>query len=104
MRANTLLLCVEEKSGKVVGMVTLMQSIQPYGNFATIEDVATHPDHQRKGLSEALVKIAIDTAREAGYDTIKLTSKPKRAPARSLYEKLGFKSDGETEKFKLPLK
>ena len=42
------------------------------------------------GVGEALTRAALDEARARGLGAVDLTSRPSRAAAHRLYEKLGF--------------
>jgi ribosomal protein S18 acetylase RimI-like enzyme len=44
-----------------------------------------------KGIGEALVRHALNMARDAGADGVALTSNPKREAANRLYQRIGFK-------------
>jgi ribosomal protein S18 acetylase RimI-like enzyme len=59
------------------------------GDFA-IENVATLPEFQRRGLSEALVNRTIEDARRRGYKLIQISAYIGNDPARAVYEKCGF--------------
>ena len=45
---------------------------------------------RRLGIGEALVRHAIEVAREAGANGVSLTSNPQRAAANQLYVSMGF--------------
>jgi ribosomal protein S18 acetylase RimI-like enzyme len=86
--ATTLLVGIVET--RMVGMLTLVVVRIPTGIRAHIEDVVVLSEYQRSGLGRALGLAAIERAREAGARTIDLTSRPERAAAIRLYERLGF--------------
>lgn len=74
----------------VVGTLTLVGFTIPSGRRAWIEDVVVDESSRRRGVGEALVNEALSLARRDGVRTVELTSRPSRAAARRLYEKLGF--------------
>jgi ribosomal protein S18 acetylase RimI-like enzyme len=55
-----------------------------------IEDVVVDGNARRRGIAEALVRRALDLARDAGADGVSLTSNPQRIAANHLYQALGF--------------
>jgi putative acetyltransferase len=48
------------------------------------------PAHQQKGIAQALLQKAIQFARQAGYQKIRLDTLSSMVPAMRLYEKNGF--------------
>lgn len=75
----------------IVGILTLVVYRVPTGIHARIEDVVMDEVMRGKGIGEALVRYALNMAREAGADGVALTSNPKREAANRLYQRLGFK-------------
>ena len=57
---------------------------------AWIEDVVVDGAYRRQGIGNALVRAAIERAREAGARRVDLTSRPTREAANRLYRRLGF--------------
>lgn len=86
--AITLLLA--RSGGKIVGTLTLAMFPIPTGLRAWIEDVVVDSSARGQGVGEALSKEAISIAAAAGARTIDLTSRPSRAAAGRLYERIGF--------------
>lgn len=56
--------------------------------------VATRPSARRRGLAEALLADALERLGRAGIATVFLEVDEGNAPARTLYEKLGFEEVG----------
>ncbi|SCX53130.1 Ribosomal protein S18 acetylase RimI [Klenkia marina] len=87
------LLVVVEHTGAVVG--TLQLSVLPSlagqgARRAQLEAVRVHRDHRSAGLGSALVRWAVDEARDRGCALVQLTSDAQRPAAHAFYERLGF--------------
>ena len=87
--ATTILLAREDDT--IVGTLTLALFPIPTGLRALIEDVVVDEGARGRGAGEALIREAVRLASEAGARTVDLTSRPERAAANRLYEKLGFR-------------
>ncbi|HLO15113.1 MAG TPA: GNAT family N-acetyltransferase [Anaerolineales bacterium] len=79
-----------EQNGPIVGILSLTIYRVPTGLRAIIEDVIVDKTMRRRGIGEALVRSAIDLAREAGASGVSLTSNPQREAANGLYQSMGF--------------
>ena len=79
-----------DKDGPIVGILCLTIYRVPTGLRSIIEDVIVDDSMRRRGIGEALVRRALDLAREAGADGVSLTSNPQREAADRLYQSLGF--------------
>jgi len=79
-----------DEIGEIVGMLSLTVYRVPTGIRSIIEDVVVDEKMRRRRVGEALVRRAIDLAREAGADGISLTSNPQREAANRLYQTIGF--------------
>ena len=67
-----------------------------------LEDLFVRPEAQGSGLGRALVTAAIERARARGCRRMELDADEHNAPARALYESLGFRSGaGEPGRFAL---
>ncbi|MGW1957244.1 GNAT family N-acetyltransferase [Streptomyces sp. NPDC001920] len=62
----------------------------PSGLRARIEDVVVDGAARGYGVAGLLMGEAVRLARESGARTVDLTSRPDRAAANRLYERLGF--------------
>lgn len=60
------------------------------GKRAQIEGVRVHEDWRSRGVGEALMRHAIDLAREADCVLVQLTTDRRREAAHRFYERLGF--------------
>jgi len=74
----------------IAGILCLSIYRVPTGLRSVIEDVIVDENARRQGIGEALVRYAIELAKEAGADGISLTSNPQREAANQLYQSLGF--------------
>ncbi len=87
---SVLLVARESDTGPIVGSATLSILRTPTGTHARLEDVVVDGAVRGKGIGEALTLEVIHLAKEAGADTIALTSNPRREAANRLYQRLGF--------------
>ena len=89
--SSTLLVARDpDETSPIAGILCLTVYRVPTGLRSIIEDVVVDEARRRRGIGEALVRHAIDLAREAGADGISLTSNPQRQAANRLYQALGF--------------
>ena len=80
-----------DNAADIAGVLTLIVYRVPTGIRARIEDVVVDEPARGKGVGEALMRHALNMARDAGADGVALTSNPSREVANRLYQKLGFK-------------
>ncbi|GMV34012.1 MAG: GNAT family N-acetyltransferase [Chloroflexi bacterium] len=99
--SSTLLLARADDGG-IVGALNLTVYRVPTGVRSIIEDVIVDTSARGRGVGQALMKRAIELAKEKGAKNIALTSNPARAAANRLYVKLGFKKR-ETNAYQLNL-
>jgi ribosomal protein S18 acetylase RimI-like enzyme len=76
--------------GEIMGALTLVTFPIPTGTRAWIEDVVVDAAARGQGVGAALTQEAVRLARAQGARTVDLTSRPSRAAANRLYERLGF--------------
>jgi ribosomal protein S18 acetylase RimI-like enzyme len=86
--ATTLL--VARRGSQIVGMCTLATFYIPTGVRSWIEDVVVDKTARGLGIGTALVEAAVHLAGEARARSVDLTSRPERAEANLLYQRLGF--------------
>jgi ribosomal protein S18 acetylase RimI-like enzyme len=89
-------LLVARVDGEITGTLTLVLSPIPTGLRAWIEDVVVDEAARGHGVGAALTREAVRLARAAGARTVDLTSRPSRAAANRLYERLGFQPRDST--------
>ncbi len=90
-------LYVAEEGGAIVGTFALlvMDNLGHLGTpSAIIEDVAVTPERQGAGLGQAMMRRALDIAREKGCYKATLSSNLKRERAHAFYDQLGFERHG----------
>ena len=81
------------RSGDIIaGTLSLVMFPIPTGMRAWIEDVIVDEAARGQGIGEALTVQALRLAEAAGARTVDLTSRPSRAAAGRLYERVGFGS------------
>jgi len=96
-------LFVARDAGAIVGTLTLVVVRIPTGIRARVEDVVVDEAARGQGVGEALSRAALLKAAEAGAKTVDLTSRPERAAANRLYERLGFeRRDTSVYRCRLP--
>ena len=89
--ASTLLIARDpDENGPIAGILCLTIYRVPTGVRSIIEDVVVDETKRRRGMGEALVRRAIDLARESGANGVSLTSNPTREAANKLYQAIGF--------------
>lgn len=93
---------VARSDGAIRGTLTLAMFPIPTGLRAWIEDVVVDDAARGQGVGAALTQEALRIARAAGARTVDLTSRPSRAAAGRLYERLGFETR-ETRMYRYPL-
>ncbi|HET9913400.1 MAG TPA: GNAT family N-acetyltransferase [Anaerolineales bacterium] len=79
-----------DENGSIVGILCLTVYRVPTGLRSIIEDVIVDETMRRRGIGEALMRHAIELAREAGAEGVSLTSNPQREAANKLYQSMGF--------------
>ena len=79
-----------DENSEIAGILTLVIYRVPTGVRCIVEDVVVDEKLRRRGIAEALLRHAIDIAREAGASGVALTSNPRREAANKLYQALGF--------------
>lgn len=80
-------------------------AVVAYGGLLTVLDegqvtnIATHPDHRRRGLGECVLKALLEKATQKGLSFVTLEVREGNAPAIALYQKLGFSVVGRRPRF-----
>ncbi|MGY4644887.1 GNAT family N-acetyltransferase [Cellulomonas sp. URHB0016] len=83
-------LLVARVDGRIAGSLTLAVFAIPTGRRAWVEDVVVDAGARGRGVGEALTRAALERATALGARTVDLTSRPSRAAANRLYQRVGF--------------
>jgi len=86
----SMLFLARADDGVIVGALSLTVYRVPTGIRSIIEDVIVDESARGQGIGEALIRRALETAKEADATHVTLTSNPKREAANRLYQKMGF--------------
>ncbi len=76
--------------GQIAGVLTLTIYRVPTGLRSIVEDLVVDEGMRRRGIGEALIRFAIELAREAGANGVALTSNFQRQAANQFYPTMGF--------------
>lgn len=79
-----------DDDGAIVGVSTLAVFPIPTARRAWVEDVIVDEAVNGRGIGRQLTEAMLERARELGCTTVDLTSRPSRAAANHLYQKVGF--------------
>ena len=82
---------VWEEDKKIVGNASLVPFRDRGKRIHLIANVATHPDHRRRGIARALTERTMQYARERSSTALWLHVRDDNPGAIKLYEDLGFK-------------
>lgn len=89
--ASILLVAIDrDDADRILGSLTLAWFRIPTGVRAWIEDVVVDEVARGIGVGESLNRVALERARDLGARTVDLTSRPSRAAANRLYQRIGF--------------
>ncbi|HUF53914.1 MAG TPA: GNAT family N-acetyltransferase [Dehalococcoidia bacterium] len=91
-------LLVSDDARSILGTLALVivENLSHRGSpYAIIENVVVDEAARGRGHGEALIRAAIEQAREAGCYKISLTSNKRRTNAHRFYERLGFQRTHE---------
>lgn len=94
-RPEMLFLGIEDQSGRLVAMVSATMT----PDHADIHDLLVEPSQRRRGLARQLVRALARHAGERGIARLCLEVSENNHPARTLYEKTGFRLDGTRRKY-----
>jgi GNAT superfamily N-acetyltransferase len=90
-------LYVAEQDKQIVGTFALlvMDNLGHLGSpSAIVEDVVVAPDRQSQGIGAAMMRFALERAREKRCYKLMLSSNAKRGRAHAFYESLGYERHG----------
>jgi ribosomal protein S18 acetylase RimI-like enzyme len=81
---------VWEQEGRIIGNVSLVPFRHKGKRIYLIANVATHPEHRRKGIAHALTERAMKHAHQRGSDELWLHVREDNPGAVQMYIDLGF--------------
>jgi len=87
---STRIFIARSADGQIIASATLATYRTPTGLHAWIEDVVVDESQRGQGIGARISQEAIQQARRMGAVTLSLTSRPERAAANRLYQRLGF--------------
>jgi GNAT superfamily N-acetyltransferase len=98
---------IAEIDGAIVGIVGALRGVVPAvasmpggdalrarTDVAELRRLRVAPEHRRSGIGAALTSEVVDWARSARYTSLLLNTTSAQAPARALYERMGFRQIG----------
>ena len=91
-------LWVAERSGEVVGTVTLALPGTPWREIAAEDEgefrmLAVSPEARRRGVGEALTGLVLERFRALGFRAVAMSSLAEMTAAHRVYERHGFRRD-----------
>lgn len=86
LKNNSEIFLLAQTRGVNVGYVGFTQTFES----ADILTVCIDPAYRRKGYAEALLEYCLEQMHDSGVEKVFLEVRESNAPARMLYEKLGF--------------
>jgi GNAT superfamily N-acetyltransferase len=92
--ARKVLTSAEEQSFVSIrdgGKVLAIARLSVAGGWAGLTAVEVHPEYRRQGLGAAITAAACQEARQRGISRVFLQVEVDNAPAKALYERLGFR-------------
>jgi len=81
------------------------ETVTAYGGMLTVLDegqitnIATHPDHRRRGLAATVLAALLEEARRRNISFVTLEVREGNLPAIALYQKFGFAVVGRRPRF-----
>lgn len=94
MKGNNTFLGIKE-SGELICYLSFFESL----GEGYINNIATHPEHRKKGLARALLSELIHYAKNAGFCFLTLEVRESNTPALCLYSNFGFKEEGRRKNY-----
>jgi ribosomal protein S18 acetylase RimI-like enzyme len=81
-------------AGRVVGWCDVVPMTRPVTRHCGVLGMGVVREFRRRGIGEALLRVALDGARRYGLSRVELTVRPRNRGAIALYEKAGFAHEG----------
>ena len=92
---NNALYLVAEEDAEVLGYIGIFDLIDEF----SIINVATHPNHRKKGIARRLMEEIHQRAKEKNCPLVTLEVRESNIPARSLYERFGYTECGRDKNY-----
>ena len=73
-----------------LAVLTRVPKLDERIGFLYLDELHVLAEHRRRGIASALMRVAVDLARELGLAGIRLLTRPDNRPARAFYESLGY--------------
>ena len=104
-RGESVMLIAEDHAGVAIGFAQLYPTLSSIlaAPMYLLSDVFVVPSARRQGVGALLLKVAAETARDAGAVRLELATAITNTTAQRLYEKLGWKRDDEFYVYGFPL-
>ena len=93
-REQTLPQFVALVDGHVVGWCDISSLNRPLFAHAGMLGIGILAEHRGRGIGEALLRAALDSAKARGLTRVELTVRQRNVGAAALYRKLGFEVEG----------
>ena len=77
---------VVEEHGQIIGGLVLI----PHAGYMLLENIAVHPEHQRRGVGRALLELADTEALTQGYGELRLYTHETMTENIALYTRIGW--------------
>ena len=102
VRSRGEVLAARDRTGSLLGTVTLVSPDSPARRLATPTEFELHllgvrPDARRRGIGEALVRDALQRAKAQGARGVVLWTQPMMDAAQRLYRRCGFERDASAD-------
>jgi ribosomal protein S18 acetylase RimI-like enzyme len=73
-----------------LAILTRIPKLDKRVGFLYLDELHILAEHRRRGIGRALIRSAVDLARELGLAGIRVLTRPYNRPAQAFYESLGF--------------
>ncbi len=102
--ANESVVLLAERDGQAIGFAQLypMYSSVQTASIWVLNDLYVMPEERRHGAAKALLKAAIEYARNDGASRLQLETGRRNEAARALYRDAGWQED-DTQWYSIPL-
>jgi len=84
-------------NSQLIGMLAYYYHDGGYGEFYWLYHLMIEPQHQGKGFGQDAVELAVKEMRGLGAMDIVTSYHPENSRAKHIYEKMGFKDNGNLE-------